>query len=308
MDQEKQSAIMSGVRWVSTWVRQRKTHTIFLVVGCIILLTVATLGYDVVRVLQDRGKLVVYSLDVGQGDALFIRFPNATTMLIDGGPDDRVLAELGRVLPFWERHIDTVLLTHPEADHVGGLPAIFERYSIGRVVMTGVLHTTPEYLELLQQIRDTKIPTIIVDHPFAEEIGSVRLEYLWPRTSVAGKSVPELNNTSIIMRMVYGDTSFLFTGDSEGSVEEALLASGEKIAATVLKIGHHGSDTSTSQEFLDAVRPKHAIISAGRKNRFGHPSRRILRKLERMGTMIHRTDIDGIIRLVSERNAVSLDK
>ncbi|MBI5798882.1 MAG: MBL fold metallo-hydrolase [Candidatus Yonathbacteria bacterium] len=300
MDQEKQSAIVSGMRWVSTWTRQRKTHTMLIIVGCMLLITLATLGYDGVRVLHDRGKLVVYALDVGQGDALFIRFPNGTTMLIDGGPDGSVVEQLGGVLPFWERHIDTMVLTHPQADHVGGLPSVFERYSIGRVVMTGVLHTTPEYLELLQQIRDTSTPTTIVDHPFVEAIGSVRLQYLWPRTSIAKRSVPELNNASIILRMVYGDTSFLFIGDSESSVEDALIAANVSREATVLKVGHHGSDTSTSEIFLDAVHPRFAMISVGRKNKFGHPSRRILRRLERAGVEVHRTDKEGRIRFVSD--------
>ncbi|MBI4812567.1 MBL fold metallo-hydrolase [Candidatus Falkowbacteria bacterium] len=249
--------------------------------------------------------LRTYFLDVGQGDAVLVRAPDGQNILIDGGPDDSVIRELGKVLPWWDRQIDLMVLTHPHDDHVGGLASVLKRYRVKKILYTGVSHTGPAYSDWLDLVRRKNISAIIIDRPQIVDLkGDCRLQILWPTENLAGRAADNLNNTSIVIKLIYGQTKFLLMGDAETDVEKKLLESGIDLKADILKIGHHGSDNASSEEFLQAVLPRTAVIEVGKDNDFGHPSLRILKKLERIGAQVFRTDTDGTVTLLSDGNTI----
>ncbi|MDO8592617.1 MAG: ComEC/Rec2 family competence protein [bacterium] len=246
-------------------------------------------------------RLVVDFLDAGQGDAILIKAPSGQNILIDGGPDKSAVKRLGENLPWWDKRIDLMILTHPHDDHVTGLIDVLKRYSVGKILYTGVTHTAPNYLTWLKLVRDSKTPMIIIDKTQTIKLGQgCELEILYPAKSFLGQTIEDLNQSSIIARLSYGQTKFLLTGDAGEEVETELLNRGADISADVLKVGHHGSQYSTGQEFLNKVRPKIAVIEAGKDNQFGHPNLRTIKKLERVGARIYRTDKDGTIEIISD--------
>ncbi len=293
----------------------KKLYKILLIIGITLALLVIpffALSYNPPR------ELEVDFLDIGQGDAILIKAPAGQNILIDGGPDNTVVAGLSENLPFWDRQIDLMVLTHPHDDHVTGLIDVLKRYRVKKILYTGVIHDSPNFLEWLELVREKKIPVVIIDRPQTVTLGeaSAYLDILYPRTSLLGRTVSNLNNSSIVIKLVYGQTDFLLTGDAEVEVEQELLTglsddagiqdagtqnfvSPPDLRAEVLKVGHHGSDTSSSEEFLQAVRPQIAVIQVGVNNDFGHPSRRVIKRLERIGVKIFRNDLDGTVRLFS---------
>jgi len=244
--------------------------------------------------------LTVDFFDVGQGDAELIRTPQGQTILIDGGPDKKILEKLGTALPWADRSLDLVVLSHPHADHVSGLIEVLQRYRVRRILATGVVHTTPEYIKWLELIKNKKIPlTVAQAGQRIEFSGGVVLEILWPLDSYAGQQVGDLNATSIVARLSYGPSSALFTGDTPRENEQLLLNSGANLKAQLLKVAHQGSRTSSSEEFIRAVAPRVAIIPVGRDNRFGHPHAEVVERLKNLVSQVLRTDRDGDIRFAS---------
>ena len=247
--------------------------------------------------LSAENKLEVAFLDVGQGDASLIKTPFGQNILIDGGSDYKVIEELEKILPWWDATIDLMILTHPHDDHVAGLIFVLERYDVKKILYTGVVHSAPAYLEWLKIIKAKNIPLVIIDRPQEIIFGdSCVLDIIYPKQSLLGKSVNNLNNSSIIAELDCEDRTVLFMGDAEIEVEEELIKTGNLNRVEILKVGHHGSNTSSIQEFLELVNPQKAIISSGKDNKFGHPSLRIIKRLERLGAEILRTDLNGTIR------------
>ena len=251
--------------------------------------------------LDDKMRVIFF--DVGQGDASLV-MADGLNILIDGGPDKKVVEKLDKYLPFWDREIDIMVLTHPHADHVAGLIDVFKKYQVDEVWMTGVLHSSYEYLEFLEIARDSGMATRMVGRDAINRVSAtnIKIEILYPREDLFEKTVDNLNNSSIVLRISYKDKSFLFAGDIEEKAdaelcEKPLLShplEGEgNIRSDVLKIAHHGSANASTQCFLEAVKPEITVISAGRDNDFGMPSLRILNRLERMGIGVFRTDEDG---------------
>ncbi|MCK4553409.1 MBL fold metallo-hydrolase, partial [Candidatus Parcubacteria bacterium] len=194
--------------------------------------------------------------------------------------------------------------THPHDDHVTGLIDVIKRYKVEKILYTGVVHSSPNYLVWLELIRDRKIPLTIIDRPQIIEFGeNCELQIIYPRESLLGKEVSNLNNSSIVIQLVYGQTKFLLAGDIELEVEQELLGSGIDLSANVFKANHHGSDTSNSKEFLQAVQPEIVVIQVG-DNNFGHPSRRVIKRLERIGAQIFRNDLDGTVKLISDGESI----
>lgn len=220
--------------------------------------------------LCDPALLCVVFLDVGQGDAIFIQSPSGVQMLIDTGRNQEVLRGLGEVMSFSDREIDYVLVTHPDADHVGGLSEILDRFSVTHIIRTMNESDTLLWEEAEKKIETEGARVTIAKRGQRFDLGSeVFLDIIFPDADV---SEYESNTSSIVARLVYGPHSFMLTGDSPKSIEEYLvLIEGEYLESDVLKVGHHGSRTSTSELFLDEVSPTHAVISAGKDNSYGHP-------------------------------------
>lgn len=222
-----------------------------------------------------HGELTVAFLDVGQGDAIYIETPNGNQVLIDGGPSSGVLLRaLGKVMPFWDRSIDVVLATHPDQDHVGGLPAVVDRMRVDGVVATENTSGTGAYSAFEKAILE-KSPQRILARAGERIIldNGVMFEILFPDRSAAGW---DTNAGSVVAKLSYGDESFLFTGDSPESIEKYLISKNSgALQANVVKLGHHGSRTSTSKMFLSAVDPEYAVISAGKDNKYGHPHKEV---------------------------------
>ena len=206
--------------------------------------------------------------------------PSGRQVLVDGGPDPRLVTRgLGARLPFWDRSLDVVALTHPHGDHVNGLLDVLDRYDVGLFLHRSADYPTAEYARWEQALadRDGRSRVLEAHRGHRIDLGDgVLLEVLHPGpVTIEG----ETNNNSLVLRVSYRDVVFLLTGDVETPIESMLLARGASLDATVLKVGHHGSDSSTSAAFLDAVSPSLAVISVGEDNRFGHPDAEVLARL-----------------------------
>lgn len=245
---------------------------------------------------QDSSILSVYFLDVGQGDSIFIEAPNGVQMLIDGGRNGSVVGELSRYMDFNDRSIDVVLATHPDSDHIGGLPTIFDRYDVAYYIDPGKEGDTNTYRELItreeaegsQALRGVRGTSIVLDPKHG-----VYFQILAPDPSFTFR---DTNDFSIVGKLVYGDVSFLLTGDASKAVENILAyTDGDYLHSTILKAGHHGSKTSSSLLFLEKVQPEISIISAGAGNSYGHPHQITLQNLAAVYSEIQETSKEGTI-------------
>ncbi|MBA3047674.1 MBL fold metallo-hydrolase [Patescibacteria group bacterium] len=282
---------------------RQKLYKILLILGMVLVLTAVPIFW---LNFEASGDLEIDFFDVGQGDAIFIKTPMGQNILIDGGPDDKIIDRLSENLAWWDKQIDLMVLTHPHSDHVAGLVDVINRYKVKKILYTGVIHDSPDYLTWLELIRDRGIPLVIIDRPQTVKLGEdCYLDISHPLESMLGKEVPNLNNSSIVVKLIYKETKFLFTGDIESEVEQELLEYKVDLSADVLKTAHHGSDTSGTLEFLTAVNPRIAIIQVGAENDFGHPSLRVVKRLERMGVKIFRNDLDGTVKLISDGENIS---
>lgn len=219
--------------------------------------------------------LKVVFLDVGQGDAIFIEAPNGNQILIDGGANSQVLRELSKVMPFYDRSIDMIIATHPDKDHIGGLIPVVQNYKIDLFLHSGVESNT-QIAEILQNtVENKEIKKILAKRGMTFDLGNeIKLKVLFPDRDV---SKVESNTASIVVKLEYGNNSFLLTGDSPKSIEKYLvLLDGSGLKSDVLKAGHHGSKTSNSEIFLNYVLPEIVVISAGEDNRYGHPHQEVL--------------------------------
>lgn len=245
------------------------------------------------------GKLHVVFFDVGQGDSIFIESPTGKQLLIDGGPDRTVLRRLTKEMGFWDKSIDFVLATHEDKDHVGGLPSVFDRYQIGTFIRT---ENQGESLEahIVDDLSKREGSTIVYARTgMTFDLGaSTTVQILFPETD---PSMLESNTSSIVARLTYGDSSFIFTGDSPQAIEARLVEQyGDNLKSNVLKLGHHGSRTSSSEAYLKAVHPEYAIVSAGKDNRYGHPHKEVLELLEQLEILMLNTADKGDIRFESD--------
>lgn len=242
--------------------------------------------------LPNDGATHVVVFDVGQGDAVLIRTASGDDILIDGGPDDRVVDKLAAYLPPGDRDLELVVLTHPHADHLVGLLAVLERFSVRRIVHSGRSHTSELYETLLSSVRSRSLALETARAGDTYAFGDTRLVVLH-----AGATSSDINDASLVVRMDRGTESVLLQGDATERVEAVLLAASTTLRADVLKVGHHGSKYSSTPAYLTAVRPRAALISAGRGNRYGHPSLRTLGRLEKAGSRVYRTDEQGDLRV-----------
>lgn len=265
-----------------------------------------------------NGNVKIIHCDVGQGDAAYILFPDGKDMVVDGGPNDKVISCLSKYMPFWDRHIDIVLLTHPQKDHMQGLLTVLDRYEIGYVVRSDVVNNTEGFAKFQSIIDTKKIPVKFVTVGDRITVGKVSIVILWPtadqivrmkpsvasETRVSGQvlgiSTGDLNDGSIVFWLRYGVFDEVFTGDADTVVEKDYLGTRVSIdGIEVLKVPHHGSKTGMSESYLSWLKPTLGVISVG-KNSYGHPADTILEMLERSGITIKRTDQNGDVQIVSD--------
>lgn len=243
--------------------------------------------------------LTIAFLDVGQGDAIFIETPNGNQILIDGGGTSSVLRELGVVMPFYDRSIDVVLATHPDADHIGGLPSVLERFKVDAYINPNASSDTSIFLALETAVKAEEANSVV-----ARTGQRIRLDtgvyfdvYLPDETTAKG----ETNEASVVGKLVYKDFEVMLTGDVPAWVENSLATNyGGMLEADILKVSHHGSKTSSSELFLTKVNPKLAVISSGLNNRYGHPHEIVLDRFEKLGIEIKNTATSGRIIIRSD--------
>jgi len=255
---------------------------------------------------KENDILKVIFLDVGQGDAIYIEAPNGAQMLIDSGADRDILKNLSKVMPYGDKSIDMIVLTHPDKDHIGGFSDVLNNYEVGSVLESGNTSNTQVYKRLITNIENKKIKRILARRGLIINLDknyNIYFEVLFPDRDV---STWESNDASIVGRVVYGEQSFLLTGDGTLATEHILIKNENyNLASTVLKLGHHGSKTSSGENFLKFVNPSFAIISAGENNSYGHPHKEVLDRLQTLGIPYLATYDESTIVCIS--NMITID-
>lgn len=266
------------------------------------------------------GKLHIFFCNVGQGDGAYIKLPDGRDMVVDGGPNNRILDCLSRHMPFWDRRINLVMMSHPQKDHAQGLIEVLRRYSVEYFLRSDVANTTDGYKELISVVQEKKIPVRYLTKGEKIDVGATTLSVIWPSkeqiakgpreslvtigssddsTNILGsQAVEDLNDYSIVFWLRYGSFDALFTGDADTRVEDGYV--GTKLAdnqVEVLKFPHHGSKTGASTSFIDWLAPKLTVISVG-KNSYGHPTQEAINLLKE--SSIVRTDQEGDVEVVSD--------
>ena len=258
--------------------------------------------------LPASGELKVYVIDVGQGESILIT-TEENSLLIDAGENDKGDEVLDFIKQLGLTELDYVLATHPDSDHIGGMDTVLENIDVPGGVFFGempddLIPTTKTYEDVLDVIEEKDIPLFTAAAGDTIDLGSgAVLTVLGP---VDPQAADNKNNTSLVTRLDFGESSFLFNGDQEEDMEEMLVQSGADLDCDVMTMGHHGSSTSSSQEYLDAVTPEYASISCGRGNQYGHPHDETIEKLEAMGVEYYRTDLDGNITFTSDGETISV--
>lgn len=248
-------------------------------------------------------NLSVHYIDVGQGDAILIQ-QGENAMLIDAGGNSNGPQVVSYIKGQGITRLEYVIGTHPHEDHIGGLDNVINSFEIGKVILPDIIHTTKTFEDVLVAIQSKglKITKAVAGNTYT--LGSAAVEIVGPISF----SKDDLNNASVVCRIDYGSNSFLFTGDAEKESESKIQAAGYDISADVLKVGHHGSDTSSSEAFLVKVQPKHAVIMVGTGNTYGHPTAATLERLGGLGVNVYRTDLSGTIVITSDGSNISVNK
>ncbi len=250
-------------------------------------------------------KLRIHFIDVGQADAILVQTPEGENLLIDGGngPDGDAVVEYLKSQGVGK--LTAVVATHPHEDHIGGLPKVLQELGTKTLYMPDAVNTTKTFERLLDAADKGADRITAAQTRLGIRIGSAEATFLSPDV---GAKVDELNDYSAVIRLKYGATTMLFTGDAEKPVEEKLLKAGGDLRADLLKVGHHGGSTSTSEAFLEAVAPKLAVIMVGNDNDYGHPHRETMQRLEKTSARILRTDRDGTIVVASDGKTLTIEK
>lgn len=249
---------------------------------------------------ESREGLEVVFLNVGQGDAIFIQAPSGVQALIDGGAGTRVLGELARVMPFYDRSLDMVIATHSDLDHIGGLVEVLDRYAVSAVFDNGVAADTAVWRAWDAAMRQQGVEyhSLRAGERIILEDG-IYLDVLGPSVGEQQTVSDTANDVMVVLKLVFDESSLLLTGDMERTDEIRLVQSGADLESDVLKIAHHGSRTSSTDLLLARVQPRLAVISVGDGNRYGHPHRETLERLANRSIPVLRTDVEGRIHLVS---------
>ena len=258
--------------------------------------------YDTLKSVP-QGELSVTFIDVGQGDCALIRSHCGATMLIDAGDRGRGARIMQHLHSAGVSKIDYLVATHPHADHIGSMAHIIRNMEIGDIFMPRVQHNTNTFENLIDAIIDKDLGVRTPAPGERVSLGDAEVVFL---SSACPRGTNNLNNNSIVLIVRYGEHSILFTGDAERPVEDALVNARTNISATVLDVGHHGSSTSTTANFLRRVAPEIAVIQVGAGNRYGHPTQQTINRLTQRGTKIYRTDIHGTIQITTNGTEITV--
>lgn len=253
-----------------------------------------------------RSGLEVYFLDIGQGDAILVRNSQGKNILIDGGPDELVMEKIGRILPYTDRTIDTIILTHPHADHLIGLITVIKRYRVNTVIYTGANYQDASYYYFKELIKQKSINVLLAQANSSLDLSDgCSLNILFPFSDISNQDFKNINNSSIVSELGCGQNKILLMGDAEKEVEKELLENYPNLQAPILKLGHHGSKTASSLEFLEEVNPSLAIILVGKDNKYNLPSSETLENLSSLNLKVIRTDQDGSLKIwLSEQGLI----
>lgn len=250
------------------------------------------------------GNLSVYYFDVGQGDSILIRTNKGENVLIDGGNNDKGKQVIRYLQALHIDTLDAVIGTHPDADHIGGLDTVIDNMKVHAVYTPKVTHTTITYEDFVKAVKRKGLKLKEAKAGVSLGLSGADAVFVAPVKSYGD----DLNAWSAVVKVTYGENSFLFTGDAPVKSEKDMIATGQNIRANVLKVGHHGANTSTSQAFLSAVQPEYAVISAGKGNKYGHPTAEIIKRLQANGSKIYRTDELGTILSTSDGKNIMFTK
>jgi len=250
-------------------------------------------------------NLTAYFFDVGQGDASYFRTVDSQDILIDGGPGSKVLSKLGETMPYYDNKIELMILSHGHSDHVDGLVDILKRYEVGEILYYGASNDYAGYFEFLNLIKEKNIVLKNVKAGDEVLLGQTTIKILAPINNVESD---DLNDSSVILRLIYGQNSIMMTGDAGFKVEKEILNNNVDLKSDVLKVGHHGSKYSSSVDFLEKVAPNYGIIMVGLKNSYHHPNQVTLDNLTNFGTKIFRTDLDQDIKCIGDGIKIDCNK
>ncbi len=255
------------------------------------------IGWSLFSELPD-GQFHLYFLNVGQGDAVYLKTPENHQVLIDAGPGGTIGKELSDVMPFFDRSIDMIISTHPDKDHIGGFSEILDKYEVENVLITGVNKKSDVYDEFLDKILLEKSDVLFAESEMDFKFGEVLIDVIYPFNQIFGESPKKSNDSAIATRVVYKDKVVLLTADLEEKVEKILVEKYTNLKTDIFKAGHHGSKTSSSEIFLGEVDPEVVVIQSGKNNGYGHPHKEVLERLQNLGIGIRRNDLEGTIEFV----------
>lgn len=248
--------------------------------------------------------LKVHFIDVGQGDAILIQTPSGQNMLIDAGENDQGNKVVNYLAGQGVKDLAVVIGTHPHSDHIGGLDTVINHFPIGSLYMPKVTQTTKTFQDVLDAAKSNGLTISRAKAGVVLPLEGVRCQILAPLND----TYEDLNNYSAVIKLEYGSQSFLFCGDAGTESETQMLSSGALLKCTVLKVGHHGSSSSTSSKFLKAASPQWAVIMVGAGNSYGHPHTETLSKLSRAGVTVYRTDLNGTIVFSTDGQNMQITK
>jgi competence protein ComEC len=250
---------------------------------------------------SENGQARVAFFDVGQGDAILIKTRQGHRILIDGGPNNKVVEKVGQALPFWDKTIDLMVLTHADADHITGLVDVLRQFEVKNVLWNGIEKETNVFALWKEAVEAETSNVWLADSTQKIVWSQDTNEYV--DVLFASKQAKEINDTSVITKLYYGNHSFLFSGDISKAIEQEMVNKDISLEATVLKVPHHGSKSSGSANFLSAVHSDIAVIQVGANNRYGHPAQEVLSRLSAVGTAVLRTDQKGDIIFQTNGNS-----
>ncbi|MDK0863236.1 ComEC/Rec2 family competence protein [Clostridium perfringens] len=285
----------------------KKKKIISSIIGIIVVLLAGYFGIDLTqdsKVPKDSQLMISY-MDVGQGDAAYIKV-NGNDILIDAGPRSNSKELLEQLKAKNIDDFELVIATHPHEDHIGGMVDVFKEYEVKAFYSPKITHTTKTYENLVKAVKDEGLKTKELKSGMVIDLGEgAKFDVFTPQKS----EYEELNDYSPIMKLSFGDTSYLFTGDAEKLAEEEALAKYKtSLDSDVIKFGHHGSSSSSSNAFIEAVSPKYGIISCAKDNKYGHPHRETLDIIKKYNIKTFRTDTDGEIILTSDGKSINFNK